>query len=416
MTRQTRLNLRSTVFGSAPIALLLLSATAHAQVTQAASEAPPADAASAQPGTDATQAIVVTGSRLTSRGFAAPTPVTVIDQQEAKLSGTQNIETLLGSSPQFVGSQLTGPTANTVPGGIATLNLRGFGDQRNLVLVNGRRFTISGPNQTTDINTIPVALIKRTEVVTGGSSAVYGSDAITGVVNFILRDDFQGVEVSGQNTVDQHTVTPTYTFDVTAGTNFAGGKGNITASFNYLNRGGYTAGDRGGWAANTLADGCVTADSFSRSHAGTPLAVPGGSTCLAAGGRPGLVLSGSGTIPNTRIAGIPTVGTASNSPGLNAALIAAGLSGMTSRGITFDDAGTVARPAVTPGDDYNLAPDAYLIVPQRRLLGNLFAHYDFSDAATVYTEGSISNNKVRARLAPTGVSGIFLVNTNNPYL
>lgn len=416
MTRQTHLNLRSTVFGSAPIALLLLSATAHAQVTQPASEAPPADTASAQPGTDATQAIVVTGSRLTSRGFAAPTPVTVIDQQEAKLSGTQNIETLLGSSPQFVGSQLTGPTANTVPGGIATLNLRGFGDQRNLVLVNGRRFTISGPNQTTDINTIPVALIKRTEVVTGGSSAVYGSDAITGVVNFILRDDFQGVEVSGQNTVDQHTVTPTYTFDVTAGTNFAGGKGNITASFNYLNRGGYTAGDRGGWAANTLADGCVTADSFSRSHAGTPLAVPGGSTCLAAGGRPGLVLSGSGTIPNTRIAGIPTVGTASNSPGLNAALIAAGLSGMTSRGITFDDAGTVARPAVTPGDDYNLAPDAYLIVPQRRLLGNLFAHYDFSDAATVYTEGSISNNKVRARLAPTGVSGNFLVNTNNPYL
>jgi len=367
-------------------------------------------------GADTGGEIVVTGSRLASRGYQAPTPVTVLDQQDVKLSGTQNIETLLGNSPQFVGSQLSGPTANTVPAGAATLNLRGFGDQRNLVLVNGRRFAISGPAQTTDINAVPAALIKRTEVVTGGSSAVYGSDAISGVVNFILRDDFQGVELNVQNTVTEHASTSTKNVDVTAGTNFAEGRGNITASVNYLNRGGYTRGDRGGWATPSLADGCVTNGSFSSTRPGTPLAVPSGQTCLSAGGLPGLIYSGSGTLPNGRFANIPAVGAANSTPGLNAALIAAGLGSISARGFTFDTAGTTARPAVTPGDDYDLGPDAYIIVPQERLLGNVFAHYDFADALTLYGEGTIGNNKVRAQLPATGVSGNFLVNTNNPYL
>lgn len=402
----------------------VLTGSAQAQVAgPAPQQAAPAqaDAAQTPPAQQADSSvpaadIVVTGSRLAARGYRTPTPVTVIDQQDVKLAGTQNIETLLGSSPQFTGSQLTGPTANTVPAGTAQLNLRGFGEQRNLVLVNGRRFAISGPSQTTDINTIPAALIKRTEVVTGGSSAVYGSDAISGVVNFILRDDFQGVELNAQNTVTQHTVNPTHTVDLTAGRNFSDGRGNITVSFNYLNRGGYTRGDRGGWATPSMADGCVTAGSFSTTRPGVPLNVPAGQTCLSAGGRPGLIFSGSGTTPIGRIANIPTVGSAGSTPGLNAALIAAGLGGIGSRGFTFNSAGTIARPATTPGDDYDLGPDAYIIVPQERLLGNLFAHYDFDTAATLYVEGTIANNKVRAQLPATGVSGNFLVNTNNPYL
>uniref|UniRef100_UPI0035CB0B1D TonB-dependent receptor domain-containing protein n=1 Tax=uncultured Sphingomonas sp. TaxID=158754 RepID=UPI0035CB0B1D len=419
--------------GVASLALIAtgaLAGTAHAQVAPGGTEAAAQPAAAAPASADTAQVppaqqadggataadIVVTGSRLAARGYRTPTPVTVIDQQDIKLAGTQNIETLLGSSPQFTGSQLTGPTANTVPAGTAQLNLRGFGEQRNLVLVNGRRFAISGPAQTTDVNTIPSALIKRTEVVTGGSSAVYGSDAISGVVNFILRDDFHGVEINAQNTVTQHTANPTYTADVTAGTNFADGRGNITASFNYLNRGGYTRADRGGWATPSMADGCVTSSSFSTTRPGTPLAVPTGQTCLSAGGRPGLIFSGSGTTPNGRIGNIPVVGAANSTPGLNAALIAAGLGGIGSRGFTFNAAGTAARPATTPGDDYDLGPDAYIIVPQERLLGNLFAHYDFAPAATLYVEGTIANNKVQAQLPSTGVSGNFLVNTNNPYL
>jgi iron complex outermembrane receptor protein len=140
--------------------------------------------------------VVITGSRLVNRGFLAPTPVTVVDAQELKVSGTQNLENLLNDTPQFTANQLNSPTANTMqagqPSGTSTLNLRNLGPTRNLVLVNGRRFAITGPDFTTDINTIPTALVKRIETVTGGSSAVYGSDAISGVVNFILRDNFEG--------------------------------------------------------------------------------------------------------------------------------------------------------------------------------------------------------------------------------
>jgi iron complex outermembrane receptor protein len=115
----------------------------------------------------------------------------------------------------------------SAPGGYADVNLRGFGSTRNLVLVNGRRFAIFGPEQVTDLNTIPSSLVKRTEIVTGGSSAVYGSDAITGVVNFIIRDDFSGVEARSQVNIDRPTGTPVYNVDLTAGTNFGDGRGNI---------------------------------------------------------------------------------------------------------------------------------------------------------------------------------------------
>jgi iron complex outermembrane receptor protein len=384
-----------------------LPALANAQAQ--APEAPPAEPATVAE-------VLVTGSRLAARGFQAPTPVTVIGAEEISLSGTQNVETLLNDTPQFLGSQNNGPTANTVPGGTATLNLRGFGAQRNLVLVNGRRFTITGPDQTTDINTVPAALIKRVETVTGGSSAVYGSDAITGVVNFIMKDDFEGVEATVQGRADTHTKTQTYTADLTVGNNFADDRGNVVAAFNYLDRGGFTRGERGGWATPSMADGCVTPESYSRTRPGTPLAVPGGQTCLSAGGRPGLIFGGSGTIPNGRFANIPTVGSSASNPGLDAALIAAGLGGITSRGFTFNDAGTTARPAVTPGDDYDLGPAAYLVIPQRRWMANLSAHYDFNDRVTGYAEAHYSNNRVSMQLPPSGVGGNFLVNVNNPYL
>lgn len=362
------------------------------------------------------QVVVVTGSRLAPRGFTAPTPVTVVDAEELKLSGTQNVETLLNQNPQFIGSQNNGPTANTVPGGTATLNLRGFGAQRNLVLVNGRRFAISGTDGTTDINTIPAALIKRTEVVTGGSSAVYGSDAITGVVNFIMRDDFEGVEISAQKRWDGETNTPTYSTDLTIGGNFADGRGNAVVSLDYLNRGSITRGEEGGYAFYSLSDGCVTAASWSEDKPGTPMSVPGGQTCLTAGGKPGLIAGGSGDIPNGRFFGVPTYGSAQSNAGLDAALVAAGLQNMTSRGYTYEATGTQARPALTPQDDYNLGPENYLIIPQTRWMANTFIHYDLNDKVTAYLEAHFSNNVVNMQLAPTNINGNFLVNVNNPYL
>ncbi|MBB4659577.1 TonB-dependent receptor plug domain-containing protein [Parvularcula dongshanensis] len=360
--------------------------------------------------------IIVTGSRLAPRGVDAPTPVSVVGEEDFTLSGTQNVENLLFEQPQFSANQLDGPKANTVqagqPVGISTLNLRNFGPTRNLVLVNGRRFAISGPALTTDVNTIPVALIERTEIVTGGSSAVYGSDAITGVTNFVLRDDFEGVELNGQFTIDSPTSTETYSADLTMGGNFDGGRGNLTASLSYLDRGGFTNADRGDFAVPSYSDGCVTAASYSDERAGVPLAVPAGETCLSAGGRPGLVTGGSSAVPNGRIGNIPAFGTDTE---IDAALTALGLQNAAGLGAVFDEGGTSVRP-FTDADRYDLGPNTFLVTPQTRWMGNAFGHYDFNDHATGYLELHFSNNKAEVQIAPTNATGNFLIETDNPYL
>ncbi|MFA6116289.1 MAG: TonB-dependent receptor [Sphingomonas sp.] len=399
---------------------LVAAGLSFASVASAQTVAPVIDqsAIPAVPSDEATvgqeQEITVTGSRIKRAEFDASTPVSVLSQEDVKLAGTVNIEKLLSDSPQFVASQNGGATSNTVPGGTADINLRGFGATRNLVLVNGRRFAIYGPDQVTDLNTIPTALIARTEIVTGGSSAVYGSDAITGVVNFIMRDDFEGVEAKAQLNYATPTGTPTYTFDVTLGGNFSEGRGNLVVSGNYLKRGAITRGERGDFAYDSLSDGCIVPGSGNANHAGTPFAIPGGQTCTSAGGQLGFIAGGSGDIPNGRFSGLPTFGSAS--PALQAAYTAAGLGSLGSRGFTFNNEGTTARPALTPQDDFNLGPDNYLIVPQERWMINSFGHYDFSDNITGYMELHYSNNLVSAQLAPSNVGVPTLFNTNNPYL
>ena len=358
--------------------------------------------------------IIVTGSRIARNGFDASTPVSVIGADDIKLSGNVNVERTLAQIPQSVGSQLGGATSNTVPGGYADVNLRGFGSQRNLVLVNGRRFAIFGPEQVVDLNTIPSTLVQRTEVVTGGSSAVYGSDAITGVVNFIIRSDFEGVEGRAQLNMDRPTGTPTYNFDLTLGGNFADNRGNLVVSGNYLKRGAITRGDRGSFAFDSLTDGCIVPGSGGSDRAGTPFRQTGTNGCVAAGGELGFLRGGSGDIPNGRFSGIPAAG--GGNAALNAAYAAAGLGALGSRGFTFDAGGTIPRPALTPQDDFNLAPDNYLIQPQERWMINSFGHYDFSDRITGYTELHYSNNVVDARLAPTNVGVPTLFNIDNPYL
>lgn len=417
MKETTTINRRARFLcGSAIVAAgLSLASVAAAQtaqpvIDQSALPAVPAGETTVAPEQD----IVVTGSRIRRAEFTASTPVSVLSQEDAKLAGTVNVEKLLSDSPQFVGSQNGGATSNTVPGGTADVNLRGFGATRNLVLVNGRRFAIYGPDQVTDLNTIPSSLIARTEIVTGGSSAVYGSDAITGVVNFIMRDDFEGVEAKAQVNLAAPTSTPTYNFDLTLGGNFADGRGNLVVSGNYLRRKGITRGERGGFAYDSLSDGCVVPGTGSASSAGTPFAIPAGQTCTSGGGQLGFIAGGSGDIPNGRFSGLPTFGNAS--PGLQAAYTAAGLGGLGSRGFTFNDAGTAARPALTPQDDFNLGPDNYLIIPQERWMINSFGHYDFTDSITGYMELHYSNNLVSAQLAPSNVGVPTLFDTNNPYL
>jgi outer membrane receptor protein involved in Fe transport len=364
-------------------------------------------------GTEA-ETVVVTGSRIQRDITDASTPLSIISAEEITLSGALSVDEVLNEQPQFVSATNGGATANTVPAGSAAgaayVNLRGFGPTRSLTLVNGRRFAIFGPEQVTDLNTIPTALIERTEVVTGGSSAVYGSDAITGVVNFIMKDDFEGVEFGGQYGFDSATSTPSYSADITVGGNFAEGRGNAVVSLNYYNREGFTRADRGDWAELPYGEACVTRESWSDSMVGVANGASA-ANCEASGGRMGFVFSGSGDIPNGRFTLTPAQLAATQTQ-----LQAAGLAGMGSNGFTFDDAGTTQRLAQRPADDFNLTRYNYLQVPQERWMLNAFTHYDFAPQATGYMEFHFSNNRVDQQLTQANIGGDFLFDVNNPYL
>ncbi|SEJ73523.1 TonB-dependent Receptor Plug Domain [Sphingobium sp. AP50] len=361
--------------------------------------------------------IIVTGSRIARPAESSPgtAPTVSVGTDRVRLSGSPNMERLLSQLPQVTGSQRGSQFGNQTPNGsYAEVNLRGFGATRNLVLVNGRRFTIVDATLITDLNTVPTSLIERTEIVTGGSSAVYGSDAITGVVNFILKDDFEGFELRPQMNLNSISDSHTSSVDLTAGFNFASGRGNVTLSGNYLKRDPVLRSQRGDYAVWSLFDGCIIPGSGGRNRPGTPLSVPAGQTCLGAGGEQGFINSGSTTVPNGIISGIPSFG-GSNAE-LNAAYAAAGLTGIGSLGFIFNDAGTDGRPVNNPGDFYNTTPENYLSQPQKRYMFNGFAHYDLSDAITLFTEQHFSRNEVTARLAPNGGSGLTMLDVDNPYV
>ena len=133
----------------------------------------------------------MTGSRLVRSDLSAPSPTTVINEEAVQLSGDTTVEAVINELPQL--SAGNNSSVNSAGGsGVLTANLRGLGATRTLTLVNGRRFIPANGAGSVDLATIPTALVKRVDIITGGASAVYGSDAITGAVNFVLRDDFEG--------------------------------------------------------------------------------------------------------------------------------------------------------------------------------------------------------------------------------
>jgi len=154
------------------------------------------------------QDIVITGSRIPQPNLTSAAPVTVVSDQDVKLSGSSRIEDVLNQLPSVSASQASGQSNGAT--GTAEVDLRGIGPKRTLVLVNGRRLMPGDPddpnaNEAADLNNIPSALIKRVEVLTGGASSVYGADAVAGVVNFILDTNFEGVRFDGNWSIYQHS-------------------------------------------------------------------------------------------------------------------------------------------------------------------------------------------------------------------
>jgi iron complex outermembrane receptor protein len=183
---------------------------------------------------DTADTIIVTGSRIARPDLQASTPVAVVGAERIQESGAANVQDVLAQLPS-VGQNISRTSSNfsNTGNGTATVNLRNLGSSRTLVLINGRRSLGLAGTSAVDINNIPTDLIQRVEVVTGGASAVYGSEAVAGVVNFILNDKFEGVRVRAQGTVSDEGDAPRQYGSITAGHGFAGDRGHIVGNFSY---------------------------------------------------------------------------------------------------------------------------------------------------------------------------------------
>lgn len=184
--------------------------------------------------------IVVTGSRVIQDGTRAPTPVTVLSSEQLQLAAPGPLGEALNQAPVFRGSNgaTTGGVASTGPLSGSFLNLRNLGVQRTLVLVDGRRSTPSTMNGATDTNLLPQELVKRVDVVTGGASAAYGSDAVAGVVNFILDTKFEGLTARIQTGISDYSDNEMFKLSLTGGRSFAGDRGHAVVSGSYYDSAG----------------------------------------------------------------------------------------------------------------------------------------------------------------------------------
>jgi outer membrane receptor protein involved in Fe transport len=243
-------SLKSFLFSGAACAALALTGTASAQTAPVEGPDSATDQATETSSNDVSRRddIIVTGTRIVRDGFQAPTPLTVLTEAEIESgSPSNNIADFVNTLPSLAGS--TRPSNSRLnissgQAGINALNLRNLGSERTLVLVNGRRSVGSTITGLVDVNTIPQALISRVEVVSGGASAAYGSDAVAGVVNFILNNKYEGLKVEADSGITQAGDGFNYSLNVTGGMSFAGGRGHVVLSGEIARRDGIFSVDR----------------------------------------------------------------------------------------------------------------------------------------------------------------------------
>lgn len=339
----------------------LAKAIRLAVVCGAASALAPTAALAQEDATDSAEAAVervsVVGSRIRRAEFAANAPVASIGGEQFELSATFNTEALLNTLPQVIPG--LDRTSNNPGNGTASIDLRGLGSNRTLVLIDGKRTVPTSSSGTVDINSIPTALIKNVEVLTGGASAIYGSDAVAGVVNFQLKNDFEGVQISSGYKETESGDAGLFNVDFTLGGNFADGKGNVVFNLSYTDRDDLFQGDR----------------DFS-------------ATALFDDGDGGLEPGGSSGVPGTAIF---NGGFSDYSPD--------------SSGIIFGQDGGI-RPFVTGGevnDFYNYAPVNYIQLPQERHQATVLGTYEVSESLEFYGKYLFTDSRVPSQLAPTPI-------------
>ena len=378
MLRNTSFTQRATLLGSTALLAVGLGATTASAQNEAA--------------TEEIEEVIVTGSRIKNANISSPSPVTVVGGAEVNTRGVVRIEDLLHTLPQTVASQGAGDFGGD---GTATVDLRGLGSDRTLVLVDGRRLPYGQSNNTAaDLNQIPEDLVERIEVLTGGASAVYGADAVAGVVNFIMKRDFEGVIIDGQMGINQtgnksdrfaailedgDQPVPgsqldgfEYKTSITVGVNSEDGKGNITAYFTYRE-------------ANEIRQSDRIA-----------------SACAFGGGDPEFFCLGSST---TRPARIASFGLANTS---QFDLLA------------FDPNTGVTRDIVlsgSPNDTFNFASTQRTRAPQERFTIGMFSHYELTDNIEMYMDLAYADSTSEGQIGPSGTFfATDTINCDNPFL
>jgi len=221
----------------------LLAGTAAAQTT------PPAQDSAAEAEADALDEIVVTGSRIARRDYQSPSPIVTVGSESLSAAGQPTLDRAIGQLPQFSAAQGLAQVGDVqartgFSGGQSYSDLRGLGSNRSLVLLDGRRLVASNPNGSIDLNTIPTSMIANVEVITGGASATYGSDAIAGVVNFKLRTRFDGLEISYRRGGTTDGDGETNQFSAVMGSDFADNRGSAILAFEYADRAGVSGSTR----------------------------------------------------------------------------------------------------------------------------------------------------------------------------
>ncbi|MBZ6379500.1 TonB-dependent receptor [Pacificimonas flava] len=300
--------------------------------------------------------IVVTGSRISNPNLELTSPVTVIGEEELAYRQTNTAEQFIRELPGAVPS--IGSAVNNGNGGASFVNLRGLGSVRNLVLLDGRRFVPADTTGRVDLNSIPLAVIERTDILTGGATTTYGADAVAGVVNFITKDDFEGAELVGNMQIAEEGDAKTYRLEGTIGANFDDGRGNAVFSIGYQKQDPVYQGDRDFSEFNV--------GSFSGEASGSSNAVP----AVIVGPVPG----GAGQITQDR-------------------------------GFTND---------LTL---FNFNPFNIFQTPFDRF--NIFgsARYELVPEVEFYTQGAFSKQTVSTIIAPGGsFFNTYRLNLNNPFL
>lgn len=198
--------------------------------------------------------VIVTGSRIARRDLTSQTPIVTVGAETIASRGTPTIEDTLNQLPQFTPAAGSASSFNA-RGGQANLNLRALGSLRTLVLINSRRLQPANADGSADLNVIPAPLIESVETITGGASSVYGSDAIAGVVNIRLKERFHGIELGGQSNITDKGDAGIRTLSLIAGTDFAGGRGNVMVAGVYTERETVSFADRGFLSQQGLTPG-----------------------------------------------------------------------------------------------------------------------------------------------------------------